>query len=245
MTFLHIHQKIRSIDKSLQHHNGGEVLSLNPQSNVCTSFEELFESISFLETLQLPIVIEALSNIVKEEINHFPNNIFWDKDYFICYFLTEISQHSLLEQETFISDYLQRYVSLLELFGKTSTIRFQYLHDFTYGYDWAKWVRNDSKNRNTVLPFSLVFLQRMFQRGKELEQLIHKNDELYPSLKSKEFRNPFQFHRSIESETMLMRQLASKECIPIVAWEQKGLVDWMKDYSELRANEAKNCGFTT
>jgi len=244
MTFIQIHQKIHAIDQFLRHHNGGEVLSLNPQRKVCTSFEELFESITFMETLQLPSIIEAISILVKEEINHFPNNIFWDKDYFLYYILSEISKCFPKEQERYTADYLQRYVSLLQLFGKSSTIRFQYLHDFSYGFDWAKWVRNDSENRNTVLPFSLAFLQRMLQRGKELEQMICKNDELYPRLKSTEFRNPFHFHRSIECESLLLRQLASKEYIPIIAWEQKSVVDWKKDYSELRANEAKNSGLT-
>lgn len=245
MSFLQIHSKIRSLDTVMHHHCGGEVPSLNPQKTMCTSFEELFASITFLESLQLPTIIEAISHIIKEEINHFPNNIFWDKDYFLYYFLTEVNQQSLKEQEPYIAAYLHKYVSLLQLFGAISTIRFQYLHDFTYGFDWAKWVRNDSDNRNSVLPFSLTFLQRMFQRGKELEVLILKNDKLYPSIKRTEFRNPFQFHRSIDCESLLMRQLSEKDCIPIVAWKTNGSADWKKNYSELREVEALNSGLTT
>lgn len=244
MSFLQIHPKIRIIDTMMYDHCGGEVASLNPQNKVCTSFEELLETLPNTHTFQLSTFIDSLSIIVKEELLHFPNNIFWDKNYFLSYFVYQITQIPVTEQESYISKYVQMYVSLLELFGNTSTIRFQYLHDFTYGFDWAKWVRNDSKNRNTILPFSMTFLQRMYHRGKELEQLIQKNDELYPSITRSEFRNPFQFQRSIECEFLLFKQLASKECIPIIAWEQNGSVDWKKNYSELREIEAKNQGLT-
>lgn len=245
MSFVQIHPKIRALDTMMHHHCGGKVLTLNSQKKNCTSFEELFETVSTVQHLNIPLIIDSLSILVKEEINHFPCNIFWDKDYFIRYFLSKISSISQQEQVSFITDYVQIYSSLLKLFGKSSSIRFQYLHDFSYGFDWAKWVRNDSEKRNGVLPFSRIFLQRMFQRGKELETLIQKNDELYPRLNDKEFRNPFQFHRSIEYESLLLRQLADKELIPIVAWEQNGSVDWRKNYSKLRDIEAKNSGLTT
>lgn len=245
MSFVEIHHKIRALDTMMHHHCGGDVLSLNPQKYICTSFEEQFEYFQKIQTVQLHLFIDSITILVKEELFHFPNNIFWDKDYILVYLLEQICQFPINKLETFLSEYVYTYVSLLELFGKCSSIRFQYLHDFSYGFDWAKWVRNDSVHRKEILPFSLPFLQRMFQRGKELEQLIQNNDSMYPQLNDEKFRNPFQFHRSIECESRLLRQLAEKNHIPIVAWETHGSIDWKKNYSELREIEAKNSGLST
>lgn len=245
MSFVQIHPKIRALDTMMHHHCGGDVLSLNPQKYICTSYEVLFEHFRNIQSLHLHTFIDSITILVKKELLHFPNNIFWDKDYILIYLLEQICQFPSNEQEMFLSEYVHTYISLLELFGKCSSIRFQYLHDFSYGFDWAKWVRNDSEHRKEILPFSLPFLQRMFQRGKELELLIQNNDSMYPRLHDEKFRNPFQFHRSIECESRLLRQLAKKNQIPIVAWETHGSIDWKKNYSELRDIEAKNSGLST
>lgn len=245
MSFLQLHPTIKYIDKSLQNHCGGEVLSLNPLRSFCTSYEELFDTIPLIDFQNFQSILSSLTTIVNEEMYHFPNNIFWDKDYFFTFFLNEIGKVSPVEQVVFLQKYVELYCSLLELFGKYSIIRFQYLHDFSYGFDWAKWVRKDREHRKEVLPFSLAFLQRMYQRGKELELLVQNNDLMYPQLNDEKFRNPFLFHRTIECESLLLRQLAEKNHIPIVAWETNGSIDWKKNYSELREIEAKNCGLTT
>jgi hypothetical protein len=243
MNHVQIVPKIRQLDKTLQHHCGGTIASLNPQKSTATTYEELFETIDLSTIDNVTSVLSMFFSMQQEECQHFPNNIFWDKDYFVGYIFNEVSSFPASLQQEFLDSYTSRFVSLLQLFGNQSIIRFQYLHDFSYGFDWAKWVYNDSEARSGILPFSMQFLDRMFSRGKELEVLISENNSKYPQIPTENYRNPFQFHRNVECETILLRTLVTLEAIPIQSWEINGNVEWNKPFNDIRSAEAERLGF--
>jgi len=118
------------------------------------------------------------------------------------------------------------------------------VHDFIYGFDWAKWVKKDIKNRKSIQPFSYDFLQRMYLRGKELELLIEQNDAKYHQLGvEQQFRNPFLFHRNPKEETSLLKQLADLDLIPIKTWEINGSPVWKKNFQSERNKLSIQLGF--
>ena len=80
-------------------------------------------------------------------------------------------------------------------YGARSAIRFRYVHDFIYGYDWARWVAREPETRTAIGPYDPVFLQRMRHRADELLELIQTNDKNYPQLEQNISRNPFGFSR--------------------------------------------------
>ena len=243
MNHVQLVPKIRQLDKLLLHHCGGTIASLNPLKSTITSYGELFETFEITTIDSLSSILSMFLSIQKEECSHFPNNIFWDKDYFVAYILEVVSSYPASLQQGFVDTFSSRFVSLLQLFGNQSIIKFQYLHDFSYGYDWAKWVYNDSEARSGVLPFSMQFLDRMYSRGKELEVLISENNSKYPQLQSENYRNPFQFHRTIECETIMMRRLVSLEAVPIKGWDITGNLEWNKPFNDIRNKEAERLGF--
>ena len=57
-------------------------------------------------------------------------------------------------------------------YGARSAIRFRYVHDFIYGYDWARWVAREPETRTAIGPYDPVFLKRMRDRADELLELI-------------------------------------------------------------------------
>src|SRR5690606_29082988 len=67
----------------------------------------------------------------------FPGNIFWD---------LELLAASLLRSGE-IAAQGRQIAELQALYGETTAIRFRYVHDFLYGYDWAKWVQREPASR--------------------------------------------------------------------------------------------------
>jgi len=245
MSYNVILPKIKLIDSQLIDHCGGTVLTLNPKSNSARLLEEIFDTIDLGESEYIDIILETLSTIQLEQCFNFPNNIFWDKDYFVSYFIETIYTIEDNKREEYILQFKELNTNLLQLFGKNSTIQFQYLHDFTYGFDWAKWVSKDSKVRKKILPFSHQFLTRMYKRGNELQKLISDNDKKYPSISTNEFRNPFHFNRSTKNEIKLLSELALIDGIPLKGWEPELTLEWNKDFSELRESIANTLGIKT
>ena len=172
---------------------------------------------------------EALSRILAALHDHFPETIFWDVDFLAS------SLFQLPDPDT-ITEAADLIVSLQQQYGRHSIIAFRYVHDFIYGFDWAKWIKKDPASRSTVRPFDLIFLRYLCTRGKELVELIHTDDEKYPKLPDGRPRNPFGFSREPAEEEQLHRHLASLDLIPLPAWQLDAHPRWEPPY-QLRRQE--------
>jgi hypothetical protein len=190
---------------------------------------------------------ECLSSIALSIAEHFPENIFWDLDFLAASLIAQVRDAiaeggekaglvRLCETTELLVDVQARY-------GAGSPIRFRYVHDFIYGYDWARWVAREPQTRTAIGPYDPIFVQRMRDRSKELLQLIAANDETYPSLEANVARNPFGFSREPEAETALLFQLARAELIPVEAWRSDPIPQWNRPYGELRERQARELGF--
>lgn len=218
--------------------------SLAPEKTIATSFQVLGNQLlsSGIDQSLFAHFCLSFYEINKAQLYHFPQNIFWDTDYlFFNAFKEIIEANNNLE---YLVKYTDLMLKLLALFGKHSSIKFRYLHDFTYGFDWAKWVKKDIETRKGIQPFSFEFLQRMYARGKELELLIEENDTKYHQLGvEQQFRNPFLFVRNPKEETSLLKQLVQTELIPIKAWEINITPVWQKNYQTERNRLSIQLGF--
>ena len=163
---------------------------------------------------------ERLAELVRVQQDSFPENIFWDNDLLVSRVVHDANQSS--DQGDYVDRVFDELLSLHRLYGRKTEIRFRYVHDFQYGFDWAKWVKKDPGDRHDVLPFSLPFLRAIRARGHELLALIAANDETYPQLDQGEPRNPFPFSREPNDERRLYRDLAEKALIPVEAWKIDG-----------------------
>ncbi|MEH2239344.1 MAG: hypothetical protein V7K30_24570 [Nostoc sp.] len=143
------------------------LLSLNPQKILITSFAELGNliteqkaNIKLLTTLQ-----ETLESIVYSQLQNFPENIFWDLDFLVSSMLRQ----ALVADEgaiAFLKVFGEKMISLTEMFGNKTEMRFRYVHDFIYGFDLARWVQKEPQKRAQIEPFSLVFLIICLPKGK-------------------------------------------------------------------------------
>jgi hypothetical protein len=226
-------EKLQSWDRYLVS-NTQYWLSLNPSKEQPTPLFELAEKL--VENTQLSEQMFALwsdgiiqfSQAVQK---HFPDNIFWDLDQLGAVMFR------MAAQQTELSVVQQNYdllVSLLDLFGRYSVVRFRYIHDFIYGFDWAKWVNRAPDERSHIKPFDAEFSLSMQKRGFELLDLIANDDQKYPKLRDRNHRNPFGFSREPEAEIELHRELARQNYIPVRAWCSQDSYQWDQPFAELR-----------
>ncbi|WP_373530669.1 hypothetical protein [Nostoc sp.] len=211
------------------------LLSLNPQKTLITSFSELGNlitkqntDIKLLTTLQ-----ETLESIVYTQLQNFPENIFWDFDFLVSSMLRQ----ALVADEdaiAFLKVFGEKMVSLTEMFGNKTAMRFRYAHDFMYGFDWARWVQKEPQNRAHIEPFSLVFLDYLLAKGKELLQRISQGQITSYKLCDTGYRNPFTFSREPEDEYRLLTYLAEEQLIPVAVWEWNACPVWNKPFQEMR-----------
>ena len=182
----------------------------------------------------------GLAHLVRQQAEHFPHNIFCDLD-FLCASLLQQARAS----DEACADLVRSFGLLEELnaaFGRHSTIRFRYLHDFLYGWDWARWVARDPDSRRLLGPFSTPFLENLLERGQELQQLIARQDARYHRLEAGHFRNPFGFVREPKEECLLHGTLARRGMIPLEAWSAETQPEWNRPYGETRATVARELG---
>ena len=217
-----------------------EPLSLHPHQCLATSFTSLGEAIA-QTTYPPPLVIlfgDTLRDILEAILRNFPKNIFWDFDFFVT---SVLKQASVAEPgaDCFLLEFNRKIVSLMELFGNQSSIRFRYLHDFMYGFDWAKWVQKEPQHRHQIAPFSLRFLDYLLHRGQEILQLIDERDRKYHRLDDNSYRNPFGFSREPSDEAYLLIHLAQRNLIPIAAWHYDALPVWSKPFHQTREAVSK------
>ncbi|WP_066378437.1 MULTISPECIES: hypothetical protein [unclassified Anabaena] len=222
------------IDEILNQHSVN-LLTLNPHKKIMTSFEEMGEIIPEIVTDKQVInaLQNTLENIVISQVINFPENIFWDFDFMVISMLNQA-----LEAEEGAVDFIEifgkKMVILSELFGINNAIRFRYVHDFIYGFDWARWVQKEPQNRGNIQPFSLMFLDYLLLKGQELIQRIHLGQSQYYKLCDNGFRNPFAFSREPEDEYRLLTYLAQAELIPVAAWDWNAYPSWNKPFQEMR-----------
>jgi hypothetical protein len=209
-------------------------LSLNPQKTLATSFVELGSLVTEkTNDIQLITFLQnSLERIISAQLHNFPENIFWDFDFLVSSMLRQ----ALVADDAveFLKCFGNKVVSLLELCGVKTKIRFRYVHDFMYGFEWARWVQKEPETRANEEPFSLVFLDYLLVKGEEILQLIcHGKANHYKPCK-KGYRNPYCFSREPEDERRMLSYLAVNQLIPVTAWNWNAQPVWNKPFQELR-----------
>jgi hypothetical protein len=184
----------------------------------------------------------AASSVAEAQLESFPENLFWDFDFY----LASIHRHACAGPD--YAGYLENVssvtVGLMRAYGQQSAIRFRYVHDFMYGFDWARWVRRGQGARNGVEPFALDFLRQIESRGRDIVGLIEADDDLYPRLPEGAARNPFPFAREPDDELPLYRLLAERGDVPVQAWRLDAQPDASREYDELREDAAASLGLS-
>ncbi|MBF0352990.1 MAG: hypothetical protein HQM11_18295 [SAR324 cluster bacterium] len=219
--------------------------SLSPEHEHVMSFTQLGQQMIHLfgnsrDCLDLLSEVgRSFLHIVEAQYTHFPENIFWDFDYFLVCLIRD----ALAEKENslrYVREIEKKMIMLQELFGIQSPLKFRYVHDFMYGYDWIKWVQKDAENRKDRGPFSSEFLDYLIMRGLELHQNIHQKTDMdyQPLSHESEFRNVFSFSREPDVEIRLFSHLARQHLIPVETWNAEARPDWNKPYYDLREKKA-------
>lgn len=183
----------------------------------------------------------ALRRIAESMLEAFPDNIFWDLDALAAQLAAGAREHG----PAWVTAESALVASLQHLFGGGTVIRFRYVHDFLYGFDWAKWVRRDPEARARVGPFDPRFVRVMWQRGHELLALIARDDAKYPRLRGEAARNPFGFRREPDDERRLFRDLAAHDLLPVRAWQRAPRTSFAEPFRERREERARALGLPT
>ncbi|MEO0421609.1 MAG: ferrochelatase [Pseudomonadota bacterium] len=213
----------------------GERASLCPGRREPTSFAALWPHLG-LTPARAAAVYRQTERVVRAIAMHFPDNVFWDLDLIIQALADRPSVEAIEAMG-------ERFVGLVDGFGIHSSIRFRYVHDFTYGFDWAKWVAKAPEQRAHIGPFDEVFLAYLECRRQELLVLIAKDDAKYGRLRDERPRNPFGFSREPQDERRLHEVLADRGQIPVATWDRRGRAQWGARFAEQRAELAVELGF--
>ncbi|BDA79390.1 hypothetical protein LPTSP3_g23200 [Leptospira kobayashii] len=216
--------------------------TLCPNRNQVTRFEEIGNQISDLlgNEQDWKHSAEITYKIVDSVVDHFPENIFWDFDYMIM----KIVGNSAYSEQGFRQSMdltVEKILNIFFIFGKNSSIKFRYIHDFIYGYDWLKWMLEKKHPGDEIDPYGVSFLDYIGHRGMEMISLIAKNDSNYPELNGL-YRNPFLFSRSDEDEIHLLKDLAASGNIPIEAWDRYANPKSDRNYSKIRLERSEQMG---
>lgn len=182
----------------------------------------------------------ALSDLGRAIAMQFPENLFADLAFVGMTLRRVVTEHGHVALERAIDPI----VRVHRLYGRRSRIRFRYVHDFLYGFDWARWVAKQPAERGAVGPFDAAFIAHSEQRAHELEQLIEAGDAKYPPLADGVFRNPFEFDRDPPSERALLTALAADGHVPVRAWELDARPAWDARFVALRVAKAKELGLS-
>ncbi len=215
-------------------------LSLDPGRTTASSPTELVSALA--DSHQLPHLASAAAAVAEAQLRSFPENLFWDFDFYLASIHRDASAAS--DYTGYLEEVTRITVGLMTLYGQQSVIRFRYVHDFMYGFDWARWVRHDPDARNGIAPFGIDFLRRTESRGREILKLIKADDDWYPKLAEGAARNPFPFSREPEQELSLYRLLAERDCVPTKAWRIDAQADSSRDFDALREDLAASLGLS-
>lgn len=211
-------------------------LSLDPARERATTLLELAERSADAghEPTITDALVRGLAALAEAQLDAFPGNLFWDFDLIAAVMADEATRaRSPAAGRALLDDRFARMVELQSLYGRETAINFRYVHDFVYGFDWAKWVaREPELHADPPGPFALRFLRYMRRRGHELLGLIAEDDAKYPALADGRPRNPFPFSREPADEVRLHRELARRDLIPVPAWDADAISrDWSKRWT--------------
>jgi hypothetical protein len=209
--------------------------SLAPGRAHPTSIDSL---VTGLSTTAAPIVRGVLESLSVAVEKHFPENIFVDLDRLSSTLARTIETRGPAAARA----QGEQLVSLHSLFGAQTAIRFRYVHDFFYGFDWARWVGREPMTRASVGPFDPEFLAYSEARARELLRLIAEDDPKYGPLDPREHRNPFPFRRDPEAERTILMALAADGAIPVLAWSDADTPRWDRPYALIREAKARALG---
>lgn len=215
--------------------------SLAPDRRVATPLAELGER-AVAEGLSgdgLTRFAAGLAELADAIVEHFPKNILWDLDHLAAVLARGACRHGA----GWVGGQLDRAAELQRIYGRHTPIRFSYIHDFVYGFDWAKWVKRAPADRADVGPFDEIFLRYSERRGHELLALIAQRDEKYPPLADDRPRNPFGFSREPDAEVAIHRDLAARDLIPVEAWRWDAAPRFDRPFADLRRERAVALGF--
>lgn len=238
-------ERLERLDTDLDR-RGVERLTLDPHRDRATRLvalgSALTERLPALDGSALDAFASGLADVVDAIADNFPDNLLWDLDYLVA-----ALGRDAIDQPApapYLAAQLLLAADLHRMFGRHSTIRFRYIHDFVYGYDWAKWVRRAPETRRGHGPFSPTFLAYTQQRGRELLDLIEADDAKYHRLDDDEVaRNPFGFSREPDAELALHRDLARHDLIPVAAWRWNATPRFDVDFAETRRQRAVALGY--
>ncbi len=213
-------------------------LTLDPDRSAATPLHEIVASLA--GPTQVEHLAAAASGVASAQLDNFPDNLFWDFD---CY-LASVHESAAASHDyaACLGQTTRTVTGLMQLYGQQSKIRFRYVHDFMYGFDWARWVRRDPTNRVAVDPFGSSFLDQSKSRGLDILDLVEADDTGYPRLGEGAARNPFPFSREPEEEIVLYRDLSERGLVPVQAWRIDATPDWNRDFDALREARAKALG---
>jgi len=222
---------------------GEDWLTLDPARQQASTLSAIGSRVVPTSMVDAPVAIafaEGLAAIAVAMREAFPDNLLWDLDYVGASLWTNAEGDAAVLREHAAS-----MAEVQRVFGRDTVIGFAYVHDFTYGYDWAKWVGREASTRLGIGPFDPRFVARMLDRGEELREVIASgDDDKYPPLIGAGARNPFGFSREPADELRLHRWLAQRGEIPVDNWRVDAALDPLRDYAELRVAGARALGLT-
>jgi len=183
----------------------------------------------------------AISDLARAIARDFPQNIFADLDHVGSALRDVVAREGHVALERTIDPL----VRIHRTYGRRSAIRFRYVHDFLYGFDWTRWVARDPAARAAVGPYALPFLAHIEARAVELAALVEAGDPSYPPLAPDSFRNPFPFDREPDSEARLFLALARAGELPIEAFRESPPLSFERPYAALREARAESLGLSS
>ena len=228
------------IDQQLERKLGDARESLDPSRNRARGLCEVAEIVidEKLDSDSQIAFLQGLANLAQAQWINFPGNLFWDFEYLAMSVVRCANQQTGGRSE-YVRQHFEQIIALQALFGRSGKIRFRYVHDFVYGFDWSRWVQARPGLRQHIGPFDREFLCALEKRGHELLQRIAANDLKYPRLPENVFRNPFGFSREPAQERQLHREMVQRSAIPVRAWMFDAKPDWRSESSKIRANLAR------
>jgi hypothetical protein len=231
----------------------GPLATLDPTRELATPLIDVHErALARLDPSSAAQLARPLGNGLCElalaQLDAFPGNLFWDLDLIAVAIIEQARPLPTMAAIQHVVQQFARMAELQRLYGRSTPINFAYVHDFVYGYDWAKWVaREPDVQADVPEPFAPRFLAHMRVRAHELLELIAADDAKYPALVDDHTRNPFPFSREPADEISLHRELARRDLIPVPTWDVDALsLDWATRWSvpfqALRIDVARELG---
>lgn len=185
---------------------------------------------------------DGVAELCAAMMHSFPDNLCCDLDLVVAQALRRA--RACVDPATAVNEHFGQMSQLQRLYGEGTPIRFRYVHDFLYGFDWAKWVSRDPDLRMHVGPFDPEFLGQLERRAHELTLLIADDDDVYGQLAPACSRNPFPFSREPADELRLHRELAARGLVPVAAWDPDAQADWRRPSAALRVERAAALGLS-